>query len=181
MGTSRAPQGDSPGRPKETLQGAPSSPPRREIGATELHWRLENGSRGVSPAHNFGLIESLLQKPIVHISFDQSERATPGPGSVGSLYNATVHLKNHSHEVVEASVLLSCRAATPHLEPDMHLRPHIAGGRLLNLRLAPGGEATHRIAVAAPWPGSYLLECAPDRPERARYLVLCQPAALAPA
>ena len=165
----------------ETLQGAQSSPPRRKMGATELHWRLENGSRGVSPANNFGLIESLLQKPIVRISFDQSERATPGPGSVGSLYNTTVRLKNHSHEVVEASVLLSCRAATPHLEPDMHLRPHIAGGRQLKLRLAPGGEATHRVAVAAPWPGSYLLECAPDRPERARYLVLSQPAALAPA
>ena len=133
----------------------------------------------MSPARNFGLVEALLKKPIVHVGLSLSARASPG--TVGSLYDATVRVKNHGHEPVEASIVLSCRAIAPHQEPDAHLRPRIAGGRHLSVNFAPGRESAHRIAVAAPWPGNYVLECAPDRPGEARCLVLCKPAALVPA
>ena len=163
----------------ESLQNDPPSPWRGAACSAELHWRLENGRRGVSPARNFGLVEALLKKPIVHVGLSLSARDSPG--TVGSLYDATVRVKNHGHEPVEASIVLSCRASAPHQEPDTHLRPRIAGGRHLSVNLAPGGESAHHIAVAAPWPGDYVLECAPDRPGEARCLVLCKPAALVPA
>ena len=164
----------------ESFQRDPPSPWRGAACTAELHWRLENGRRGVSPARNFGLVEALLKKPIVHVGLSLSKRASPG--AVGSLYDASVHIKNHSHEPVEASMVLSCRRSASHQEPDAHLRPRIAEGRHLNVSLAPGGERAHRVAVAAPWePGNYVLECAPDRPGEARCLVLCKPAALAPA